>query len=162
MQIARRAYRATRAVVHGHAGLTVSEMQTSSPGSTDFTVSDDSGAAVALEMKAAETGPPFGFTAHGKHDNGKWATLLSQCVASGADALLLTWKPGKAAREWMVIPMQALHTREKRILRTRRLSKTPEQLESIRQWDRGFGAIGCRRLDGAGLRARLLELLGAQ
>ena len=78
----------------------------------------------------------------------------SQCMASGADVLLFTWKPEGGRRGWLPIPLAALKERKhKDFLRTRCLKRTPQQLG-------GHFAVRCST-GPAQLRERIRELLEA-
>ena len=79
-------------------------------------------------------------------------------MASGADVLLLTWKPEGGRRGWLPIPLAALRRgpqkRERQdLLRTHCLKRTPQQLE---------GLLAVRCCTGpAQLRERIRALLEA-
>jgi hypothetical protein len=99
----------------------------------------------------------WAFQAHGKAKNGAKHSLWSQCRASGAAILLLSWKPPGGARSYFPMLLADSSTTQRRMLRVRCLKRTEEELEH----DFGPKGEGRRTVLATGLEGALAALLPA-
>ena len=110
--------------------------------------------ALRVEIKAAETpcGRQWQWSAKGTSANGRPLSLLSQCRVSGAEVLLLVWKPQGGQRLFLVLHLPRLLQRQARALQVLTLKRSIDNLE------REFGKSA---VSTAGLPAQLAALLPA-
>ena len=100
---------------------------------------------LAVEIKGSEaTGLFPTFTAHGHHLNGRQATLWSQCRASGADVLLLSWKRPNGRRWWAVVCCARVARPIADALKRQHLEGRPHKIAALGGWIKTASALRAR------------------